>query len=151
MDEIQKRVPAGGGAKAPLTTRLIFSYSGDEIKFVSKRTIQKISPVTDLLTAHKKESGFWYEVKDAKNTTIFRRVMQNPIKRFAEIRSDNADRPFTWEKVSDPSGVIVILFPAVKEAVEVVLFSSGPQEGLKGPAKVIARYSLKNDKKRKED
>ena len=151
MNGTKKNTRVSVSTKLPLTTRLIFSYEGEEMRLVSRKTIQKIPPVSDRLTSQDGECGFWYEVRDAKSTTLFRRVMQNPMKQFAEIRSDNANRPFTWGRIKDPAGVLMILFPEMKEAVEVVFFSSGPQvQEKKRPARIIARYSLKNNELRKE-
>jgi hypothetical protein len=136
----------------PLTTRLTFSYSEDKIQLVSKRTFNKIPPVSDRLISKEREIGSWFEVKDARNITLFRRVIQNPMKQFAEIRSDNANRPFTWEKVNKPSGVFVIQFPEIEEATEVVLFSAFPRASGKDiEMRVIVRYSVKNNEIIKED
>jgi len=136
----------------PLTTRLTFSYSGDKIQLVSKRTFNKIPPASDRLLSKEDEIGYWFEVKNAKNITLFRRVIQNPIRQFAEIRSDNANRPFTWERVSTPTGVFVIQFPEIEKATEVVLFGAFPKDnGKEIGMRVIMRYSLNDNEIIKEN
>lgn len=149
MDEIKKRAGAAN-ASAPLTTRLVFSYDENGIKLVGKRTLKMIAPPSDKFDEKGQQSGFWYEVKDEKAVTLYRRVIPNPIQPYIEVRSDNPDKPFTWEKVDKPSGIFVLFMPEIKKAQEVVLFSSALAEEKRAPAAIIARFSLKTDQTRKE-
>ncbi|HWQ46656.1 MAG TPA: hypothetical protein VN376_07305 [Longilinea sp.] len=149
MDEIKKRVGAGKES-APLTTRLVFSYDQNGIKLVDKRTLKMIAPPSDQLEVKGQQNGFWYEVKDAKQTTLYRRVIPNPIQQFVEVRSDNPDQPFTWAKVDKPAGMFVLFIPEIKTAQEVLLFSSPIEAEKRAPAAILTRVSLKTDQKRKE-
>lgn len=129
--------------------RLTFSYQDERVKLMSKQILEMIPPSSDALQAREKESGFWYELKDAKNQTLFRRVIESPIKYYIEVRSDDPDRPFTWEKVANPSGIFVLLAPEIRGAQEIVLFSS-PEGDRTKPAREIARFPLGRDEKGKE-
>ena len=134
----------------PRSVRLVFRYKNDRIDLVSAQTVQMMPCPSDALVARKKESGFWYELKDGRNKTIFRRVTQNPIRHFVELRSENPDRPFTWQKVENPSGTFVLVVPEMSKARHVSIFSSPPgAESLK-PAREIARFDLRKPKKGKE-
>ena len=98
----------------------------------------------------KNESGFWYELKDSKNKTLFRRVIENPLQHYVEVRSNNPDRPFTWEKLAKPSKIFILLVPELKEARDISLFSSPLGVGVREQAVEIIRFALRGGKKGKE-
>jgi hypothetical protein len=149
MDEIKKSARASTKT-APLTTRLVFSYDENGIKLIDKRSLNMIAPPSDKLDVKGQQGGFWYEVRDEKAATLYRRVIPNPIQQFVEVRSNNPDQPFTWEKVEKPSGMFVLFMPEIKSAQEVVLYGSALTAQKRAPAEIIARFSLKTDQKRKE-
>src|SRR5215208_4069038 len=65
--------------------RLTFSYDGDYVKLVSqKRTEMKVPP-SDPVTAFKKQKGFWAELKNERDKTLYRHVMHNPTRNDAEV------------------------------------------------------------------
>ena len=150
MKETQNRSSGGEKGENKFATRLTFSYKGDKIKLVSQQTLRMTPPASHALKPGKRESGFWYELKDAKNRTHFRRATLNPIKHYIEVRSGDPDRPLAWEKVEEPSGIFTLLVPVIKGARQIRLFSGPPGKEGGGPAKEIARFVLKDDETRKE-
>lgn len=122
--------------------RLIFEYEGDHISLVSARRVAMMVPPSDPLAARRRESGFWFELKDGSGKTLYRRVTHDPIQRAVELRSDDPDRPFTREDVKNPAGTFVLLVPDLAEAREVALSSSPPGREALAPAKEIARFRI---------
>lgn len=122
--------------------RLTFSYEGSDVRMVSKQSVEMVAPPSDPILAQENKSGFWYELRDAEGKTIYRRVIQNPIKFAFEVRSD-PERPLAWQTVSQPRGSFVLLLPELEQAKTLVLFSS-PLEPKRAfePAKELTRFSL---------
>jgi hypothetical protein len=131
------------------STRLVFSYKGNIIKLVSSQTIDMIPPPTDPMVPSRKESGVWFEVKDARNKTLFRRVSYNPIQQYVEVLSGDPERPFTQVKMDKPAGTFVVIVPEIKDAKNISVFSSPAGKKIIEPAKEIARFPLKRTMKRK--
>lgn len=125
------------------TLRLTFSYEGSDVRLVSLQSVEMVPLPSDPVYAQEPRTGFWYEVRDTKGRTLYRRATQNPIKFAAEVRSDDPERPLMWQKVSEPKGSFVLLMPDLKEAQTLVLFSSPlDPEKAAGLANEIARFDL---------
>ncbi len=140
-----KRTSSGGrGSKSPSRTlRLTFSYEGSNVRLVSRQSVEMIPPQGDAAATRQGQAGFWYEVRDEKDNTLFRRIVQNPIRFAAEIRSEDPERPLSWQDVSEPRGEFVLLMPDLDTARVLVLFGSPMERGAPlGPAKEIARFDL---------
>ncbi len=144
-------MPQRSEKKKPGAIRLTFSYQGESVQLIKERSLDMIVPPSHDLEHQKEASGFWVEVLDNKRNTIYRRVSENPIKRYAEVRSNDPDRPLSMERIKDPKGIFTILIPEIKEAQDVALFSSAfsPEKKL-SPAVEIARFELHGGQKRKE-
>ena len=145
------RIPRQEGSRGtPRAVRLIFEYEGDRISLVSTQTVEMIVPPSDPYPVMKQESGFWYELKDGDDKTLYRRVVHNPIRRTVELRSDDPDRPFTRQEVKIPLGTFVLLVPDLREARNVALLSSPPGREMVESAQEIARFKLKKGGKGRE-
>ncbi len=132
--------------KRSAALRLVFEYEGSVVRFLSRQRVEMVVPPGDPAQAQKGEGGFWYELRDANDRTLYRRVAANPIRMVAEVRSDNPEEPFTWEPVADPKGTFVLLVPDEPQAHSVALFSP-PLEAerlltMAEPAAEIARFAL---------
>ena len=125
------------------TLRLTFSYEGSDVQLVSRQSVEIVPLPSDPIHAQEPRTGFWYELRDVKGLTLYRRTTQNPIKFATEVRSDDPEHPLMWQKVSEPKGSFMLLMPDLKEAQTLVLFSSplDPEEAT-GPAKEITRFDL---------
>lgn len=124
------------------TMRLTFSYEGSNVRLASMQKIEMLAPQSDTIRVQEGQAGFWYELRDVEGRTLYRRVIQNPIKFAFEVRSD-PERPLAWKKVSGPRGEFVLLMPELEQAKTLVLFSSPLEpEGSPGPAKELTRFNL---------
>lgn len=111
-----------------------------------------LSPPSDPITTQEGRSGFWYELRDAANHTLYRRGMQNPIKYFVEVRSSDPRRPLEWQKVNQPHGDFVLIVPELPLAETIRLFSSPlGHEATSKPAGELASYNLERSPTDKEE
>jgi hypothetical protein len=127
--------------KRDFALRLVFSYDGEDVRLVSQQSVEMVVPPSDPIPAEG-QTGFWYELKDRKEQTLYRRFMHNPIRFAAEIRSDDPNRPFTWQEVSEPHGTFVLLVPDLKAATLTFFSGSLKPEAAFKRAKAIARFDL---------
>ncbi len=123
--------------------RLIFKYQGEELELTTWERVRMVSPPSDPFPATRNETGFWYELRDAFDHPIYRRIIQNPIQTAAEVRSDHPEHHLVWREIREPGGIFTLLIPALDQACTLILFSSPP--GLRGKAQAareIARFDL---------
>ena len=127
----------------PRAIRLTFTYEGGRVEILSQQKVAMLSPPSDALNYNKKSSGFWYEVHDSKGRPLFRRIIQNPIQQAVEVRSDDRDRPLTWQEVEKATGQFVLVIPDLEKASHLVLFSSPLEIKKTGqPARPMAQFPL---------
>lgn len=132
--------------------RLRFSYDGSDFRLVSTKSIYMLSLPSDPVQTKNKLSGFWYELRDDQGHTLYRRVIQNPIKYFVEVRTNNPKRPLEWKKVNEPRGTFALLAPDLEEARTIELFSSPVEsEDVLKPAGEYARFMLKQGRDKDEE
>jgi hypothetical protein len=132
--------------------RLTFAYEGDDVKLVSqKRTEMKVPP-SDPVTAYSKQKGFWAELKNERDKTLYRHVMHNPTRNDAEIFPETPGQSISREPAPKRKGLFVVVVPDTNKGEEVTLFRSSPDEqgpasGLRAlarePATEIMRFKLK--------
>jgi hypothetical protein len=143
--------------------RVVFEYEGDQIRKVSQQRIEMSAPPSHSIEGHQNEVGFWYELRDANDKPVYRRVIQNPIQSTAEVFSP--DGSIVRRPVEKPRGVFHIVVPEISEAATLVLVGTpqpapvpaGPPADEKSrppiprvgtqAAREIARFSLKEDTK----
>jgi hypothetical protein len=141
---------------APRALRLTFAYEGEEVRLQSRRPVEMIAPPGDELSGS--EQGFWIEVRDEKDDTLHRLVMEDPLSRDVEVFSPDAEQSVYRVPVEKPSGLFVVVVPDLEEADHVTLMSSGapsaaarevsPEAASRapaGPAAEFARFSLRPD------
>jgi len=139
--------------RGPRALRLIFSYSGQEVRLVGRQSVEMTVPPSDPLPAQERgRSGFWYELRDADRRTLYSRVVSNPIPTSTEVLTDDPKRPVAREELGgDVQGVFVLLCPEIEAARTVALFSSPPEApGLRRAAgemgaRQIAEFDLAAD------
>ena len=69
--------------------RLTFSYEGSNIQLISQQKIEKVLPPSGPSDNSKQnQTGFWYQLTDSKNNTLYRQVMDFPIKTDTEVFSN---------------------------------------------------------------
>jgi len=146
-------------AKSPKAMRLTFSYQGDQVKLVSQQPVEMTVPPSDQLKGYEEHKGFWAEVKNAQDKTLFRRVLHNPTRNDAEVFSDDPEQSISRAPAPKRKGVFVVVVPDTDKGHEVTLSRSsgapdieagGAPKGMAamrslatGPATEIARFKLK--------
>jgi hypothetical protein len=105
--------------------RLTFSYENNNIKLIDEQKIDKIiqqsTPLTEL---ENKRVNFLLEVKDDKNNTLYRQVIENPIKTDIEIFSDQSKESISRKELSEIKGVFSLVIPDQPQAESLDIFSS---------------------------
>jgi hypothetical protein len=134
--------PAAG--KTTKAVRLVFSYDGDNVTPVSQQSVEMTLPPSDPVEGAEGQKGFWYELRDAQDRTLYRKVMHHPMRDDVEVFSnDPAQHNVTRHTVPNRKGVFVVLVPDTTEGHTVTLSSSPRRiELAHQPAKVIARVAL---------
>jgi hypothetical protein len=129
--------------------RLTFAYDGDKVQLVSQQPIEMVVPPSAPVTGFAAQKGFWAELKDANNKTLYRQVMHNPIRGDVEVFSDDPAKSVARQPVPGRKGVFVVLVPDTEHGREVALSSSpgvqpGPMAmtGANQAASEIARIKL---------
>ena len=128
----------------PAALRLTFTYRGTEIRLTSVARVDMVTLPSDGLRTIEPRSGFWYEMLDEHGNPLYRRVIENPVRMSAEVRSDDPDHPLTREVIASPEGLFVLHVPDLK-AAQTLAFYSSPLEPSKAlePARVIAQFDLR--------
>jgi hypothetical protein len=129
--------------------RLIFEYDGDEVRLISRQHVDMPVPPTDALERYEGQQGSWAEVRDADDTTLYRQILHDPIRRDAEVFSDGPEQSIARVPVERPTGVFFVLVPDFPEADHVALMNSPPaRPGLRATANESLRVPLRQDQER---
>lgn len=124
--------------------RLIFSYRGNRARLESQQAVEMMVPPSHPTYDHGKQSGFWFEMRDAEDRVLYRRALHNPLQTDLEAPSGDPTRPFTRVPVKDPQGTFVILVPAL-EAARSVRVCASPSDARTRAAREIVRVPLGPD------
>jgi len=124
--------------------RLTFSYNREGVTLDSMLTLEGMATPESDPIEHDQEAGFWYELRDADNTTLYRQVLQNPVRYDSEIYLEGAET-IIRQVFDDYSDTFDLLVPALAAATQIALFSSPLNpETLGEAATELATFSLKN-------
>jgi hypothetical protein len=72
-------------------------------------------------------AGFWYEARDGRGRTLFRRVTRNPAEQAVEVPA--ADGGLQRVEMARPEVVFDVLIPDLAAAAELCFFESDPRAG----------------------
>lgn len=111
--------------------RLVIEYEGRKFTVAQRHDVQMAVPPSDPVHGYEGQSGFWYELRDAKGKVLYRRIVGKPIGAGVEVH--DPERGSRWYDVKQPAGVVVALIPDLPNAESLVLVSS-PQDPRKGAA-----------------
>jgi hypothetical protein len=103
--------------------RLTFAYSDDSIRLASSRAVDMIVPPSDPVDGYQGQAGFWVELRDSAGTTIYRRVMHDPIPAYHEVHSPPGTPP-THTPVRSREGAFEVVVPAPPAGSVVALFGT---------------------------
>lgn len=123
--------------------RLMFEYEGNTVQLkATQKVVMTLPPATSFIP-EVKQSGFWYELRDANNHTLYHRAIGSPIRFDAEVFSNEDRESVARHEVTTPSGAFVLLVPDTPEADSIVLFSSSVQpRAAAQPATELIRFKL---------
>ena len=121
--------------------RLTFSYNRERVTLDFIRTLEEMpTPESDPLE-HDPEAGFWYELRDADNITLYRQVVHNPLRYDAEVYLEEGT--IVRQVFDDYADTFDLLVPALATAARIALFSSPLNpETLGEAASEFATFSL---------
>ena len=121
--------------------RLTFSYDGDDVKLISQQRVEMMVPPSDPLKGYAKHKGFWAELKNDRDKTLYRRVMHNPTRNDAEVFPETPGQSISREPAPKRRGVFVVVVPDIDKGEEVTLSRSSPEA--KGPASRLLSLASK--------
>ncbi len=149
-----RKTPAKARKKSPESNnamRLTFSYDGNNVKLLSQQRIEMTAPSSDVLKGYG-QKGFWAELKNERDKTLYRTVMHNPTKNDAEVFPETPGGEISRQPAPKRKGVFVVVVPDTAKGQEVILCRSapetkGPMKGIRAlaskPAEEILRFKLK--------
>jgi hypothetical protein len=143
MSEAGEGTPTGPEPRGAV--RLTFRYEGDEVRLVSSRRIDKLLPPAEEPAAVEERQGFFVEVRGADDRVLERRVLRDPVRRDAEVFSEDPDRPLARVPVERPAGVFSLVVPDLEEADYVALVERRAQDrpGLAAVPSEVLRVPLR--------
>lgn len=98
-------------------------------------------PPSDPLKGFGGHKGFWAELKNEQDKTLYRRVMHNPTRNDAEVFSDDPEQSISRAPAPKRKGVFVVVVPDTGKGEAVTLSRSAPE--VKGPARGIRALASK--------
>jgi len=124
--------------------RMIFAFDGEHVHLVSQQNVEMVLPPSDPLQGVEGHKGFWYELRDAQDRALYRRVMHNPMQENVEVFSDDSKQSVARQTVPNRKGVFVVVVPDTEKGHAVTLSSSPRRVQLAHqPAREIARFALR--------
>jgi hypothetical protein len=125
------------------------------VKLVSQERVEMVVPPSDPLSSFKGQKGFWAELRNKQDKTLYRQVLHNPTRNDAEIFPDPDEHPeqnITRAPAPKRKGGFVVLVPDTEEGNSVTMCRSpmektGPARGNRAlaskPAMKFRRFKLK--------
>jgi hypothetical protein len=102
--------------------RLLVQYDKSGFSISESWPLETLAPASHSLDVPRATSGFWVELRDAKNNVLYRRVMQNPVP--ADVEVFDPEEGLHRHAVDDPKGVFTVLVPDMPDAEEIAFVSS---------------------------
>ena len=133
--------------KKPRTLRFLFQYEGNQVQLVSQQSVTMIPPPpTSTHSPKEGQEGFWYELRDSQDHSVYYRAVANPIPIECEVFSEDQNESICRQEVDVTRGTFVLLAPDLPEATSVLLFSPPLQRTLmaKGTSELV-RFNLSRE------
>jgi hypothetical protein len=103
--------------------RLTFSFKDGVVQLASTTGVDMVVPPDDA-PAKAPEQGFWAELRDPSNRTLFRRVLHNPIPVDREVFSEDHGKTLSRAPGAPSQGMFTVVVPNHADATALALFSS---------------------------
>lgn len=128
--------------------RLLVNYDKSGFSVSDSWDLETLAPPSQSLDPARGTSGFWVELRDAKNNVLYRRVMQNPVPPDVEVF--DPEEGLHRVAVDEPKGVFTVLVPDLPDA-EQIAFVSSPMDPAKrqNPAREVAALPLRGRRRGK--
>jgi len=176
MDSTQNQFPNSSShrpqsPRSLFSLRLTFAYDRTKanagVRLMKVERVRAMVPGIATAPPGSKQSGAWFEVRDAKNRFVYYQPLHDPIPDTIEVFADAAGRP-NLSRIPNKvmQGEFIVLVPDVAEAVSFSFFASiasEPAASKRGgtsstpgmaqlqPARELAKFSLRNLRSRATD
>ena len=128
----------------PKAWRLICTFDGADVRVTSRRRIEMVVPPTDSLEGYEGRVGFWIELRDRQGRVVYRRSMQSPFERTAEVLVDSVTGLLAHMPIDQVRGTFVVLVPDLDQGEYVALINGTAQPGAtQGRPVEVARLPLR--------
>jgi hypothetical protein len=124
-----------------MAIRLTFVKQGDQLRLHSKIAVDTIVP-PDGPAAQPSDRGFWLELRDSADRTVFRRVLHNPLPQDIEVFSPDVNQTVARVPMAPAESVFSVLVPDTPAAESVTLFSSEHRGHPIEATSMLATYTL---------
>lgn len=150
----EDEAPDSPAPERPRAVRLTIAYNGDQMELVSQQNVAMrvppSDPVESLTAAAEEPTGYWVDLKDDQDQTLYRRLLDDPIPSHVEVFSPDPEQSMQRVPVAEPRGVISIVLPEIEAAQAVSLVgppTPSPESPLAmsepEPVRELARFDLK--------
>jgi len=116
-------------AKRHRSLRAFFEYDGRDVKLVSVQSLEMLAPPPQAIFPRPNEQGSWFELRDGEGRTLYRRVIENPIRQDIEVITDDPEHSLSRVAVETPHGLFFLIAPDIPQAREIVLVADRRPEG----------------------
>ena len=129
--------------------RLTFSCQDSVFQLLSVQPIRKRVLPSDALEGYEGQTGFWYELRDADNRVVYRRVAKGPANGSIEVHDPGGAERHSIHPAEDLTDTFSIIIPNYNEAEALLFFGSPQAYGLDAEAEIgsssveVARFDLK--------
>lgn len=126
----------------PKTLRLVYAYEGDEVKLVSKQSVDMLLPAQETKPEALASPGLKYELRDKEECSLFANIIENPLRSDIEVFSNNPKQTARRVEMPKKKGTFVLLVPEISEAENLVLLENKPADMARmdyGPGEFAAR------------
>jgi hypothetical protein len=101
--------------------RAVFEYKGQEVRLASVQSLEMLAPPPQAIFPRPNERGTWFELRDREGRTLYRRVIDNPIREDIEVITDDPDHPLSRIAAEQREGIFFLLAPDIPQARELVI------------------------------
>ena len=122
--------------------RLTFEFDGSTVRQIGEQLVEMTVPLSHPTTGYSGQAGFWFELRDANENTVYRRIMADPLGGYHEVPSPQGT--FTHRPTTVSSQVFELIVPELPAASSVVIFRTPvpPPTSIGTPAQEAARTAV---------
>jgi hypothetical protein len=122
--------------------RLTFEFDGSTVRKISEQLVEMRVPSSHPTTGYSGHTGFWFELRDANENTIYRRIMADPLQRYHEVPSPEGT--FTHRPIKVSPQVFELVLPELPAAASLVIFGAPaePPTSIGSPTEEAARIAV---------